>query len=584
MLKGKACINCRRRKIKCDGDRPSCGQCARSNGAFEDCEYPGAGPTHTQMLEDRISHLKNRIRQLENSDEPSNVALHNPYSRGSPPQFSCDATTSAVPSGYSSPDSRPSSLTGSPSSVLRNTVFPPPVQEPPMEIMLLFINLFYQYCPRFGFFLNTARFHQSFLLPLPIGHHARPTPALLNAIYLWGSHLSPSQPDGFDEKGFLRNCLYHLSKDLSSSHPQKIIHSIQAEVLLSYYYLKHGKVLGGNYHANAAVSLSLSTGLHRIRTPGNSPPDSSPKGSPQSSTTALPSPADSTEEGERIDAFWAVLILNNYWIAIQESHSMFYDLQNTGVDTPWPMDVIEYQLASPSFSKISRIGRPALLTWRIQQLLPRVSSGTIKRFLECATIEGCSVMALHAKGTVLLEQATIIRASSSSEDPNSGTEGMASSGAFTHLDTLIDQFKTHFPMVDQMDVKSSETETLLVMQMMTHAATIKLHLPLSDNGDSHSRQKALHAAQSIAVLTHNVTPTSAIRIDPIVGVLWTAACEVFVHELLKLDSVATGNSTQWSTLLHSILSKMNTFSANNPFMRFLVNRLQKNHPAALPFW
>ncbi|GLB41229.1 hypothetical protein LshimejAT787_0904440 [Lyophyllum shimeji] len=558
MLKGKACMNCRRRKIKCDGDRPSCGQCARSNGAFEDCEYPGAGPTQTQILEERISHLRSRIRQLENTEDATDVALHHPYPGDSPPTFVCDAT-SAVPSGKNSPVSRPPSSSSSPSPVPKNGMGPAPVEEPPIDIMLGFVNVFYQYCARIGFFLNIERFHQSLILPLPIGHHARPTPSLLNAIYLWGSHLSPAPLDTFDEQGLLRNALHRLPKDLSSSHPQKIIHGIQAEILLSYYYLRHGKVLGGNYHANAAVSLSLSSGLHRILTLGDARTTSTPAGSPRPLTT----PIDGTEQGERIDAFWAVLILNNYWIAIQESHCMFYDLQNMGIDTPWPMEGIEYEL----------------------QLLPRVRSDTIKRFLESSTIDGFSVMALHAKSAVLLEQASVIRGSDPTEfDPTSNTEQPTHSDAFTRLDTLIEQFKSHLPLVDQMDVPQSATETLLVMKMMTHVATIRLHLPLSDKGNAQSRQKVLVAAQSIALLTHNMPPTSALRIDPIIGVLWTAACEVFVHELLKVDSVATGNNSQWSTLLHSILTQMNNFSAGNVLMKFLVNRVRKNHPSALTVW
>jgi hypothetical protein len=201
----------------------------------------------------------------------------------------------------------------------------------------------YHHCSRFGFFLNIGRFHKSFLLPLPVGHPARPSAALLNAVYLWGAHLSPALAEIYDQRGFLRNSLHHLCKDLSSSHPNKVLHGIQAEVLLSYYYLKNGKVLEGNYHANAAVSLSLSAGLHRIRTPGTS---NAFQGHARLSNTALPYPVDGIEEGERVDAFWAVLILNNYWVAIQESHSMFYDLQNVGVDTPWPMDTMEYELVS----------------------------------------------------------------------------------------------------------------------------------------------------------------------------------------------------------------------------------------------
>ncbi|KAG5638521.1 hypothetical protein H0H81_012159 [Sphagnurus paluster] len=267
------------------------------------------------------------------------------------------------------------------------------------------------------------------------------------------------------------------------------VQEIPTEIAL----LIHGKVLGGNYHANAAVSLSLSSGLHRIRTPSSSILGSTPAGSPIASTRALPPPNDSLEEGERIDAFWAALILNSYWIAIQESH-MFLDLQHIGVDTPWPMDVIEYQL----------------------QLLPRVSSGTIRNFLESMSIEGFSTVALHAKAAVLLEQATVIGASI--PDTTLGAENMVQSDTFKRLDTLIDVFKSHFPLLEGMNVGSSEAETLLVVRMMTHAATIKLHLSLSDKGNEHSRQKVLVSAQSIAVLTHNSIPTSVLKTDPIIGV------------------------------------------------------------------
>ncbi|KAG6908290.1 hypothetical protein DXG01_005391 [Tephrocybe rancida] len=461
-------------------------------------------------------------------------------------------------SEHGSPTSRSSSSSGS----REDSASPPPSQEPPMDIRLDLINIFYQYSSRFGFFLNVERFHASLVEPQQIRDHTRPIPALINAIYLWGTHLSPSPPDGCDEKSFLQASLHHLAKDLSSSHPHRIIQGIQAEVLLSYYYLMHGKVLGGNYHANSAVSLSLSSGLHRIRTPEPIASVPTPISSPQLLLPNLPKPIDDTEEGERVDAFWAVLILNNTWIAIQESYSMFYDLQTIGVDTPWPMDVFEYQL----------------------QLLPSVSSGTIKGFLDSSSIEGFSIMALHAKAAVLLEQATV-HASNPDEielvvpsmTPTPVTE-------FSRIEAVIDQFKAQFPLVDGMNVKPTEADTLLMMQMMTHAATIKLHFPLLDKGDQRSRQSALAAAQAIAVLTHDLRSSSSIRVDPIVGVLWTAACEVFIQELARTDSAATGNNAQWSTLLHSILSQMDKFSENNIFMKFLVNRIQKNHPAALAYW
>ncbi|KAG5352153.1 hypothetical protein C0989_003518 [Termitomyces sp. Mn162] len=333
-----------------------------------------------------------------------------------------------------------------------------------------------------------------------IGHYSRPTPALLNAIYLWGTYLAPSPHDGCDEKAFLRNSLHHLSKDLSCSHPHKIIQGIQTEVLLSYYYLMNGKVLAGNYHANAAVSLCLSSGFHRIRTPiGPAIFSSTSRSSPPQPSSPLPKAVDDIEEGERVDAFWAVLILNNTWIAIQESHSMFYDLQTIGVDTPWPMDTFEYQL----------------------QLLPSVSSGTIKGFLDSTNIEGFSIMALHAKAAVLLEQATIYASNPEASDQRPSE--------ISRLEAVIDQFQSQFPMVDRMDVTPSETDTLLMTQMMIHAATIKLHLPLLQKGETRSRQKTLAAAQAIAVLTHSIQPMSSIRVDPIVGVSTLDSSKRSIH-------------------------------------------------------
>lgn len=183
-------------------------------------------------------------------------------------------------------------------------------------------------------FLVPDRFYQSFLLPLPIGHFSRPTAALLNVVYLWGVHLSPSRPGIYDESGFLRSTLYYLSEDLSGSHPHKVIHTIQAEILLSYYYLKKGKLLEGSYHANAAMSLSLSAGLNQNVTAE----EITSASDQESSATRIPPPVDVAEEGERIDAFWAAIILNNYWVAIQESHSMLGDPLDTSIDTPWPTD------------------------------------------------------------------------------------------------------------------------------------------------------------------------------------------------------------------------------------------------------
>ncbi|KAK7022189.1 hypothetical protein R3P38DRAFT_1111858 [Favolaschia claudopus] len=62
----KACCNCRRRKIKCDGGRPECKNCLTSLG-FRDCEYDDDdGPTQSQMLQEQIAVVEARIEELRN--------------------------------------------------------------------------------------------------------------------------------------------------------------------------------------------------------------------------------------------------------------------------------------------------------------------------------------------------------------------------------------------------------------------------------------------------------------------------------------------------------------------------------------
>ncbi|PBK95982.1 hypothetical protein ARMGADRAFT_868612, partial [Armillaria gallica] len=63
--KGSACMNCRRRKIKCDGLRPVCSPCSSSD-AFRDCEYVERGTrSKTQAIEAQITVHENRIQELE---------------------------------------------------------------------------------------------------------------------------------------------------------------------------------------------------------------------------------------------------------------------------------------------------------------------------------------------------------------------------------------------------------------------------------------------------------------------------------------------------------------------------------------
>ena len=230
--------------------------------------------------------------------------------------------------------------------------------------------------------------------PGPIGGHDRPCPALITTIYLWGIFLSPTASKS-KEKVLLHNVLFYLSGDLSRSHPHRVIHCIQAEVLLSSYYLKNGKTLEGKHHAEVALSLAIGRGFHRVRSSRALPL------SQTSNSNSLPLPADTVEEGERIDAFWAAVSLNNCWSALQEFHLTFSDLQPDVVDTPWPLDSYQQDSVRTHSSPILSFVNAFLN----QHHLPRKSLLSLHEFLNGSSVAGISEKALYVKATILLARA-----------------------------------------------------------------------------------------------------------------------------------------------------------------------------------
>lgn len=102
--KGKACLNCRRRKLvstyfipsqsrtsslhsfslypprdqKCDCAHPICGQCTRLNRE-KDCEYSDKdNRSRSEILEEQVALLQARLHELEHSEDCSSARLHDP--------------------------------------------------------------------------------------------------------------------------------------------------------------------------------------------------------------------------------------------------------------------------------------------------------------------------------------------------------------------------------------------------------------------------------------------------------------------------------------------------------------------------
>lgn len=141
--------------------------------------------------------------------------------------------------------------------------------------------------------------------------------------------------------------LQTLSADLD---PHRIIYTLQAEVLVSHYFFHRNRRLEGSYHIAAAVSIAVACKLHKIRSASWI---MQPPGTPSGQEVQLFPPADDVEEGERIRAFWTVFSLDRYWTVWTQSPSVFMiqPTAATQVDTPWPLEMADYEQVSKVVSR-----------------------------------------------------------------------------------------------------------------------------------------------------------------------------------------------------------------------------------------
>jgi hypothetical protein len=100
-----ACILCRKRKLKCDSNKPSCGTCSRLN---HHCEYSEerkkSGPKrgYVKLLEARLKQVENL---LESRDVPPENTVHPPQ-----PPIAQDTFASMPP--LTMPDAGDTSMSG----------------------------------------------------------------------------------------------------------------------------------------------------------------------------------------------------------------------------------------------------------------------------------------------------------------------------------------------------------------------------------------------------------------------------------------------------------------------------------------
>ncbi|KAL5514513.1 hypothetical protein ACEPAG_2602 [Sanghuangporus baumii] len=313
LQRGKACIRCRRRKMKCDGVRPICTPCIDANRA-DDCEYTdNHSITRTQLLEENVARLESRLQELEGSPGSSQtLTLRDPYVV---PRLSTGCRTGSQTS--------PSQMPSIPATQEGRWEDP----DPPSQMSEMLISIFLPNSRALGFALDVDRFRER--TSLPTSHIERPHPALLDAVYVWALRLSSRMELRQREDACLQRAILALQGS-TLNHGEHAAHhrveAVQAEVLIALYFLCLGHNFEARYHANAAVALAFSCSLHQVK-----------EANENLTALSLPPPSDDNERAERIRVFWSVFELDSCWSAELESPRSFTDnpTRGTQIDTPW---------------------------------------------------------------------------------------------------------------------------------------------------------------------------------------------------------------------------------------------------------
>ncbi|KAK6984297.1 hypothetical protein R3P38DRAFT_3105319 [Favolaschia claudopus] len=507
LKRGKACKQCRSLKIKCDGIKPVCGTCQKGP-RHDDCEYSDGPPrSRTKALEDTVSRLEARLYELEHpeSSTPS-VRLYDPYGPQFPPQLSPSYAASSSRLLLDAPyqvlqvlwptDSSPEFLSplSSPSrpSSTRPLLGNGPGNSPlgiygsrsiaalesktsEQKIHETLLQIFRPHACQFGFFLSWGRLTQ----------RAHKSSALFNALYMWGAHLSSDRQRELD---FKQMALQTVDAELT---PETFIHTIQTQVLLAYYSFRTGHFLEARAHTATAVALTLGGGLHVIRSLNH--PDASIVNIQEENDqeTRLQASADFIEEGERINGFWTVYMLQkNLTMALEPRSRVCGVFETAG--TPWPLEMKDYA--------------HGILTPDIH------GDSTVCSFLDAGNVfaeRSSSVAAMNVKAAILFHTAVYMHGQYRPE-------------------RLTNSLRAE--LLDIAQPQGRSTRTILFTNSLLNAATIELHSIF--DSDTMSRQSCFAAARDMFRFG-GANPQELGHLNPMMGTLWMTACNVFIDELRR---------------------------------------------------
>ncbi|KAJ9652265.1 hypothetical protein H2198_008475 [Neophaeococcomyces mojaviensis] len=313
-----ACLECRRRRIRCDGARPKCHHCARlsKHCEYAVCELP-RGPKRRSVRElaERLAtveaQLKNAI-PLQRADpalnafnSPADFAIDLSDIQGSdradltwsfPEEFNVNNVTADFPLITESPGWLDTSNANIPPITLDSQTLLDKGQHPNLREVQELTNLFFDEVHPCMPFVHPAKHNY----PQFVGLNDQPPLCLEYAMWSLAASRSPKYEDR--AQAYYRNARLHLEHDEMQDGGLGIttLAHLQAWILVTCFECENATPARAWMSNRRSIALSNMLGLHQQ----DSPKDGKYK--------MLKPPVDTAEAEERRRTFWYLYICDRW--------------------------------------------------------------------------------------------------------------------------------------------------------------------------------------------------------------------------------------------------------------------------------
>lgn len=552
-----ACIICRKRKLKCDGSKPSCSTCTRlgHNCAYDEVRRK-SGPKrgYVKALEERLKQVETL---LKTQDPPVTTPEIIPTS------FTSGAALGSVPAGDFGIPNPTAGILGterwryngeSPPQPMDNMGFPEgmdmgmglddntftwemiglgleeplPPQDTIDELHQIYFDKIHPSVPM----IHKYRY----LAAMNLAPNQRPPVALRYAMWTLAASVTEKFMDLRDH--FYQRARKYMESDALKGHGEHMISVAHAQThaLLSSYEFKMMYFPRAWMSTGAAVRMTQMMGLHRL------------DGTGLDVKECLPAPRDWTEREERRRTFWMAFCQDRY----------------ASIGTGWPMTFDERDISTdlPSSDEAFELSKPERTLSLADSMTP---TGASK---------------LSAFGSIVLMACLFGRNLVHLHRPDSDNRDNDLNGEFwkrhRHMDNILLNTSLSMPAHLKLPMTGTPPSANIVFANMNiHTSTIclhqaaifkadKNHLPASISAES--KVRCITAAGEIASIMRMISHMDLSAMNPFISFCLYVAARVFVQYLKsRPEDSQTGDS------LRFLLSAMNALKRKNPLTEsFLV--------------